>query len=224
MKKKIITYFIKSHNNINEIIGEKKISLSINEKNDKQMYIIHKVLKKQLNERRQGNAHTKTRSEVRGGGRKPWKQKGTGRARAGSTRSPLWRGGGVIFGPRSKIYNTKINKKEKILAIQTLIYNKLKNTIVVDSFLNDLYTPKTQNVVKKLKDIGINTKENLQTLLIVNQKNNALYLSIRNLPKLELINVNNINLLSLIKANRILITSDALNTINKIYDKSNKQK
>nr|YP_009397274.1 ribosomal protein L4 [Thuretia quercifolia]ARW66460.1 ribosomal protein L4 [Thuretia quercifolia] len=218
MQKKII-YSIKSHKNINESISKKEIYLSINEKYDKQMYILHKAIKKQLNEKRQGNAHSKTRSEVRGGGKKPWKQKGTGRARAGSTRSPLWKGGGVIFGPRNKTYETKINKKEKLLAIQTLIYNKLKQTVIIDNFLNNLNKPSTKNVVNELKKIGIDTNKNSHTLIIVDKKNNELYLSIRNLTKIELITVNNINLLSLIKANKILITLSALNIMSKIYDK-----
>jgi large subunit ribosomal protein L4 len=87
-------------------------------------YLLHKDLLRHMNSKKQGTVSTKTRSEVRGGGRKPWKQKGTGRARAGSSRSPLWKGGGVIFGPKPKTINLKLNKKERRLALQTLLYNK----------------------------------------------------------------------------------------------------
>ena len=94
-------------------------------------YLIHRdILRHQLSQK-QGTVSTKTRSEVRGGGKKPWKQKGTGRARAGSSRSPLWKGGGVIFGPKPKTVNLKLNKKERALALQTLFYNKRNNISVV---------------------------------------------------------------------------------------------
>jgi len=89
-------------------------------------YVLHKDLVRHLNSKRQGTVSTKTRSEVRGGGRKPWQQKGSGRARAGSSRSPLWKGGGVIFGPKPKSVKLKLNKKERQLALQTLLYNKKK--------------------------------------------------------------------------------------------------
>ena len=92
-------------------------------------YLLHKDLLRHLSSKRQGTVSTKTRSEVRGGGRKPWQQKGTGRARAGSNRSPLWKGGGVIFGPKPKKVALKLNKKERRLALQTLLYNK-KNTLL----------------------------------------------------------------------------------------------
>jgi large subunit ribosomal protein L4 len=93
-------------------------------------YLLHKDLLRHYNSQRQGTVSTKTRSEVRGGGRKPWRQKGTGRARAGSNRSPLWKGGGVTFGPKPKTVSIKLNKKERRLALQTLLYNK-KNAILV---------------------------------------------------------------------------------------------
>lgn len=220
MIKKNITSTIDSNNN-NTKITVKEIDLSINNHDDKQMYIIHKVLKQQLNNRRQGSAHTKTRSEVRGGGKKPWKQKGTGRARAGSNRSPLWRGGGVIFGPRTQLSKKKINKKERQLATKTLVYNKLKNIIIINDILNELNQPSTKTAFNIFKNLGIEIQKNKnsKTLLIVTNNNRNLYLSIRNLYNIELITVHNLNVLSLIKANQILITSEALNTIQQIYDK-----
>ena len=107
-------------------------------------YLIYKDIKRHRINQKQGTVSTKTRSEVRGGGRKPWRQKGTGRARAGSNRSPLWKGGGVIFGPKPKITTLKLNKKERKLALQTLLYSK-RNLIVIINNLEDLIKePKTQ--------------------------------------------------------------------------------
>nr|YP_009391893.1 ribosomal protein L4 [Acrosorium ciliolatum]ARW60037.1 ribosomal protein L4 [Acrosorium ciliolatum] len=213
--KQKLTYLIETKQNE---IHEYPLSLNIINDSKKQMYIIHKVLKKQLIESRQGNAHTKTRSEIRGGGKKPWKQKGTGRARAGSIRSPLWRGGGVTFGPKSKIYKSKINKKEKRLAIQTLIYNKFTNTLIINDFIQNSDKPSTKIIVKQLNNIGINTDQNNKILLIVEKKNTNMYLSIRNLNNIELITANNINIISLLKAKKILITINALKIINKTYN------
>nr|QCI04649.1 ribosomal protein L4 [Apoglossum ruscifolium] len=218
MIQKKITYTIKSSDKINPILYE-DIYLSINESHEKQMYNIHRAVKQQLNDYRQGNAHTKNRSEIRGGGRKPWKQKGTGRARAGSIRSPLWRGGGVIFGPKAKIYKSKINKKEKLLAIKNLIYNKFKYTTIIDKLFDNLNKPKTKLILNKLNEYGINNKKHKNNiLLIVKNKNKELYLSTRNLSNIELITANNLNVLSLIKADKILITFEALNTIKNLYN------
>jgi len=219
MIQKNITYSIQSTDNNANL--SKTINLLINDNTDKQMYIVHRALKQHLNNKRQGSAHTKTRSEVRGGGKKPWKQKGTGRARAGSTRSPLWKGGGVIFGPRTRVYTKKINKKERKLAIKTLIYNKFKNTIIINNFFNKITQPSTRLAFNLLGKLGIEMQKNNKSkvLLIVKDKNSNLYLSVRNLDNLELITANNLNVLSLIKADQILITLEALNTIEKIYDK-----
>lgn len=185
----------------------------------KQMYTIHKAIKHHFYVSRQGNADTKTRSEVRGGGRKPWKQKGTGKARAGSIRSPLWKGGGVIFGPKSKNYTSKINKKEKQLAIKTLICNKENNTIIIDQITEKMEKPSTQLILKKLDNFNINIRKHKKKFLIVIQKDHRnLYLSIRNLPNVELINAKNINVISLIKANTIITTNETINLINKKYN------
>nr|YP_010197626.1 ribosomal protein L4 [Gracilaria flabelliformis subsp. simplex]UAD86042.1 ribosomal protein L4 [Gracilaria flabelliformis subsp. simplex] len=179
------------------------------------MYVLHRALTQQLTKNR--NAHTKTRSEVRGGGRKPWKQKGTGRARAGSNRSPLWRGGGVIFGPRTKKHKNKINKKEKQLALRILIENKFKNTIITEDFINKLKKPNTKAIVNSLKKYNLDTNITNNILIIVSKKSDNLYLSTRNLKNVELLNANHINIISLLKANQILINKDALNIINKTY-------
>ena len=107
-------------------------------------YLLHKDLLRHFSSQKQGTVSTKTRSEVRGGGRKPWRQKGTGRARAGSNRSPLWKGGGVIFGPKPKKVVLKLNKKERRLALQTLLYNKKNNIVIIENLESEVVEPKTK--------------------------------------------------------------------------------
>lgn len=212
-EEKLVYSIIQEDNTTN-----KEIVFRIKQNNAQNMYIIHRSLIQQLSKQRQGNACTKTRSQVRGGGRKPWKQKGTGKARAGSIRSPLWRGGGVIFGPATKNYTHKINKKEKQLALRTLIYNKFRDTLVVDNIFDNLREPKTKNIINALQKFGIYTNKKEKILIIVDTKKKNLYLSIRNLQNIELIAANQLNVLSIIKADKLLITVNGLNKINKIYN------
>lgn len=213
---KEVEYPIKSIEKQKTLASHKKVYLNVLNDESKQMYIIHRSLRQQLNNYRIRNAHTKTRTEVKGGGKKPWKQKGTGRARAGSNRSPLWKGGGVIFGPRKKTYKSKINKKEKQLAIQIIIYNKFSNTIIIDKLLSDINKPSTKNAITELKQLGIETNNKKKVLLVVKKKTKILHLSFKNIPNIEIIKANNLNVLSLLKADRILITVNALSIINKI--------
>ena len=196
-----------------------EVSFKINQKHQQNIYLVHRVLKWQLYQNRQGNAHTKTRDEVRGGGKKPWKQKGTGKARAGSSRSPLWKGGGVIFGPRSKIYKSKINKKEKQLAIQNIIYNKFPDTFVIKNNFNNLDKPNTKYILEQLNYLNLNiTKNKHKILFIVEKKYNNLYLSLRNIPNIEIIQANQLNTLALLNAHQLIITLDGLNIIKKMYN------
>nr|YP_010903113.1 ribosomal protein L4 [Hypnea pseudomusciformis]WCH55167.1 ribosomal protein L4 [Hypnea pseudomusciformis]WCH55566.1 ribosomal protein L4 [Hypnea pseudomusciformis]WCH56760.1 ribosomal protein L4 [Hypnea pseudomusciformis] len=192
------------------------LKLNINEY--KGIYLIHRALIQQLNNKRQGTANTKTRSEVRGGGKKPWKQKGTGRARAGSTRSPLWTGGGTIFGPKYKKYNIKINKKEKNLALNSVLYNKIKDTLVITDFGHNLNNPSTKLLLQEINQLGLNSNKPNKLLIIVNKKQKNLYLSTRNLKNIELISVYQLNLFALLKAHKIIITISALNHLNKAYN------
>lgn len=178
-------------------------------------YLLHKDILRHHNAQRQGTVSTKTRSEVRGGGRKPWKQKGTGRARAGSNRSPLWKGGGVIFGPKPKKIYLKVNKKERRLALQTLLYNKKKTILVINDLENEVTDFKTKNFLKIIKDCNINRDQNV--LVIVSKKTVALKLSTQNLKNVELISASNLNSLSLLKAKQIILTSLAINEIKEIY-------
>nr|YP_009244022.1 ribosomal protein L4 [Sporolithon durum]AMK96264.1 ribosomal protein L4 [Sporolithon durum] len=207
-----ITYSVLSSESIKKYDKELKLKVS----NTNGMYIIHRALVQQLHEKRQGNANCKNRSEVRGGGKKPWKQKGTGKARAGSIRSPLWRGGGVIFGPKSKEFHKKINKREKQLALRTLLYNKKQNTIIIENTENLVQQTKTQKVLKQLKNLQIDTIK--QVLIIVGKKEKQLYLTTRNLHNIEIIDASHINIYAILKAQTIIIEAKALDIIHKIYN------
>lgn len=178
-------------------------------------YLVHKDILRHHIAKKQGTVSTKTRSEVRGGGRKPWKQKGTGRARAGSNRSPLWKGGGVIFGPKPKTIQYKLNKKERRLALQTLLYNKKDNILLIENLENSFETPKTKDFCNTCKSCGI--KLNRKTLLVVSEKSTTLKLSVQNLKNVELICASHLNTLSLIKAKQIILTPLALNHIKETF-------
>ena len=178
-------------------------------------YLLHKDLLRHYNSQRQSTVSTKTRSEVRGGGRKPWRQKGTGRARAGSNRSPLWKGGGVVFGPKPKLTFLKLNKKERRLALQTLLYNKKNNILTIDNLENEIIEPKTKSFLKICQNCGINLDQKL--LVIVSKKTKPLKLSTQNLKNVELILASNLNTFSLLKAKQVILTPLAINDIKEIY-------
>jgi large subunit ribosomal protein L4 len=178
-------------------------------------YLIHKDLLRHFSNQKQGTVSTKTRSEVRGGGAKPWRQKGTGRARAGSNRSPLWKGGGVIFGPKPKKVILKLNKKERRLALQTLLYNKKNNILIIDNLEGKITEPKTKNFLNICKDCKINLDQKI--LVIVSKKTTPLKLATKNLKNVELISASSLNTLSLLKAKQIILTPLAINDIKEIY-------
>jgi len=178
-------------------------------------YLVHKDILRHSRSQTQGTTSTKTRSEVRGGGRKPWRQKGTGRARAGSNRSPLWKGGGVIFGPKPRKVSLKLNKKERQLALQTLLYNKKNNIVLIENLENGIQEPKTKNFLKICADCKINLDQKI--LVIVSKKTIPLKLSTQNIKNVELISASNINTLSLLKAKQIILTPSSINDIKEIY-------
>jgi large subunit ribosomal protein L4 len=178
-------------------------------------YLLHRDLLRHSSSHRQGTVSTKTRSEVRGGGRKPWKQKGTGRARAGSSRSPLWRGGGVIFGPKPKKIILKINKKERQLALRTLIYNKKNNILILENLETETIEPKTKSFLKICQNCSIDLDQKL--LVVVSKKTMPLKLATQNLKNVELISASSLNTLSLLKAKQIILTPLAINDIKEIY-------
>ena len=192
---------------------EEELKLRILEKSGN--YLVHKDIIRHQITKKQKTSSAKTRSEVRGGGRKPWRQKGTGQARAGSNRSPLWKGGGVIFGPKPKKVTSKINKKERRLALQTLLYNKRDSLLIVDNLENIIETPKTKTFCELCKKFKINL--NKKVLVIVNKKVSSLKLSTRNLKNVELISAENLNTLNLLQAKQILVTTNAVKIIKEIY-------
>lgn len=195
-----------------------KTSITLNIANETAKYVVHRALVSQRSRQRQTIASTKIRSEVRGGGRKPWKQKGTGRARAGSNRSPLWRGGGVIFGPRNTVnYARKINQKENKLAIKTILFNKKDATKVVENFESKFTSkPNTKSFLEALKRWEI--PEEKKVLVICENKTSNLYLSIRNLKNVNLIDCRNLNTIDLLNASKIILTSGSIPIIEKLYN------
>jgi large subunit ribosomal protein L4 len=197
-----------------ENAGEATLELKV-AKEENAEHIVHRAIVRQLNNARQGTASTKTRAEVRGGGRKPWRQKGTGRARAGSIRSPLWRGGGVIFGPKPRDYSTKMNRKERRLALRTAFNSRLEDLIVVEDFGSELERPKTKEVLSALERWGVAADD--KVLLILKEVAENVNLSTRNIAKVKLIKATNLNVFDLLHANKIVVSKDALEQIQEVY-------
>ena len=175
------------------------------------IHVMHLALRRQLNNARSGNACTKTRSEVAGGGRKPWKQKGTGRARAGSLRSPLFAGGGVIFGPKPRSYAFNMPQKARKLALKSALSARESQIVVVKDF-STITEPKTKLMVSALKSLNVNGK----VLVVANLKadeNKNLELSARNIPSVKLLLPSNLNVKDLLEADFVVMTESAVNEI-----------
>lgn len=195
-------------------VGTAVLDLRVaNEKNAP--HILHRAVVRQLANSRQGTVSTKTRAEVRGGGRKPWRQKGTGRARAGSSRSPLWRGGGVIFGPKPRDYSVKMNKKERRLALRTAFQGRLDDMTVVKEFADQLTRPKTKDMIQAITRWGVDVESKI--LMIVADRDENLFLSVRNVPTLKLITATNLNVFDLLNADSIIATEGALAKVQEVY-------
>ncbi|MEO1431135.1 MAG: 50S ribosomal protein L4 [Cyanobacteria bacterium J06632_19] len=197
-----------------EEVGQKTLELKV-AKEESASHVVHRALVRQMTNARQGNACTKTRAEVRGGGRKPWRQKGTGRARAGSTRSPLWRGGGVIFGPKPKEYNLNMNRKERRLALRTAFSSRAEDMIVVEEFSEQLQRPKTKDLVEAISRWGSQPKQ--KTLLILSERSENIYLSARNIENLRLMVADQLNVFDLLHADKIVVTASAIDKIQEVY-------
>lgn len=192
--------------------------LNLKVKETKRNFLVHRVLIKELNNVRQGTAATKTRAEIRGGGKKPWRQKGTGKARAGSNRSPLWRGGGVSFGPKPKNYKKKINKNEWRLALQTLLVNKKNSIILVgDTFNIFNQTYRTKNFFKNLENLSVPKKEKI--LFIVPFYFQNLLISTKNLKNVKIVQANCLNIKNIIDSKTIITCVESLKKIEEIYGK-----
>jgi large subunit ribosomal protein L4 len=177
--------------------------------------LLHRAVLRQQAHSRQGTASTLTRSEVRGGGRKPYKQKGTGRARQGSIRTPLRPGGGIIFGPKPRKYNLEMNRKERRLALRTALMSRMSDAKIIKDFGSKLEVPKTSEIVALLKRVGIDS--DLKILIILNKPSEIIKRSIKNLEKVKLICADQLNVFDLLNANSLVIGEDALSTIKEVY-------
>jgi large subunit ribosomal protein L4 len=191
------------------------------EKKKKAIGLIHRVYLTLLKNSRKYLASTKTRSEIRGGGKKPWKQKGTGRARAGSIRSPLWAGGGVIFGPKPRTVEKKVNKKERRLAILSAFYLKTSRiTTIEEKFFNDIQIIKTKNIIQLLNNIKVTDTKKI--LFILPKANRNFWLATRNLKNVEITTASCLNLSQLLEAEHILLSNLSFEIINETYGKKQK--
>lgn len=170
-------------------------------------HVVHKVINAQLAARRRGTASTKTRSEVRGGGRKPWRQKGTGRARHGSIRSPLWVGGGITFGPKPRSYEKKVPKKVKKLALRSILTDKVSTDSLLVLEELDIPQIKTKQIKKLLADFDLEDKK---VLIVLPEKNANIYLSARNIPDVKTMVLAGINAYDLLDNDVILMPEGVL--------------
>ena len=175
--------------------------------------VVHTALVNYMANQRQGTANTKTRAEVSGGGRKPWKQKGTGRARQGSIRAPQWFKGGIALGPKPRDYRYTINKKERRLAIKSVLSSKVleKNLVVVDKL--ELDEIKTKNMVNVLENLKVEGK----TLIILPEKNLNVQKSAKNIEGVKTGLVNTINVYDLLKYNKLILTVDSVKSLEDVY-------
>jgi len=177
--------------------------------------LVHRAVVRQLANARQGTASTLTRAEVAGGGRKPYKQKGTGRARQGSIRTPLRPGGGVIFGPKPRSYTLAMNRKERRLALRTALMSRVDDLIVVKGFGADLDAPKTKEIIAGLGRLGV--APGTKVLVVLDNPSEVLRKSVRNLEKVKLIAADQLNVFDLLNANSLVVSDEALAKIQEVY-------
>lgn len=174
-------------------------------------HVMYEAVKTYMANQRQGNQSTKTRSEVRGGGRKPWRQKGTGRARAGTIRSPLWKGGGVVFAPKQRDYSKKLPKKIKRLAMKSAFSSKVINNEMV--VLDDLKLDEIKT--KRITEVLSNLKVDKKALIVTDDKN--VYFSARNIKGVKTASVNTLNVYDILNYDKFIITKDALKKVEEVY-------
>ena len=175
--------------------------------------IVHSVIVNYLANQRQGTQSTKTRAEVSGGGKKPWRQKGTGRARQGSIRAPHWIKGGIALGPKPRSYKYRVNKKERRLAIKSVLSSRLQEEqlIVVDKV--EFKEIKTKQMVKALENLKVNEK----ALMILPEQNKNVYMSARNIENLKTITVNTINIFDLLKYTKLILPVETVKKLEEVY-------
>lgn len=176
-------------------------------------HVMYEAVKAYLANQRQGTQSAKTRSEVRGGGRKPWRQKGTGRARQGSIRSPQWKGGGVVFAPKPRDYSIRLPKKVRRLALKSAFSSKVEsNEIIVIDELN-MTTPKTKDMIKVLENLKVGKK----ALIVIPAKDENIYKSARNIPGVKTSAVNTLNVYDILNHDSFVITKDAVSKVEEVY-------
>ena len=175
-------------------------------------HLVHMAVVQQLANNRQGTQKAKTRSEVRGGGRKPWRQKGTGHARQGSTRAPQWTGGGVVFAPTPRDYSFKLNKKEKRAALKSALSSRVAENkfVVVDELKFDAI--KTKDFAKVMSNLGVE-----KALVVINDNDTNVVMSAKNIPTVKTASTSTINVYDILKYNTVVVTKDAVNTIQEVY-------
>ena len=194
--------------------GEATFDLKI-AKESSALDLMHRSVLRQQAHSRQGTASSLTRAEVRGGGRKPYKQKGTGRARQGSIRTPLRPGGGIIFGPKPRSYNLDMNRKERRLALRTALISRSSDIKTVEDFGSTISSPKTKEIINGLKRIGIdNTKK---VLVILDNPSLNIKKSIQNIPNVRLMLADQLNVFDILNANHIVIGTGAIQKIQEVY-------
>ena len=175
-------------------------------------HLVHMAVVQQLANNRQGTQKAKTRSEVRGGGRKPWRQKGTGHARQGSTRAPQWTGGGVVFAPTPRDYSFKLNKKEKRADLKSALSSRVAENkfVVVDELKFDAI--KTKDFAKVMSNLGVE-----KALVVINDNDTNVVMSAKNIPTVKTASISTINVYDILKYNTVVVTKDAVNTIQEVY-------
>ena len=198
------------------MLGEQVEEIELNENIfgiEVNQHVVYEVVKNQLANKRQGTQSTKTRAEVRGGGRKPWRQKGTGRARQGSIRAPHFSGGGVTFAPKPRDYSYKVPKKVRRLAMKSALTSKVLNNeiIVIDDIKFD--SPKTKDMTNFLTKINADKK----ALIVMGEKNENIIKSANNIPNVQTALVNTLNVYDILKYNSFIITKDAVRKVEEVY-------
>ena len=175
-------------------------------------HLVHMAVVSQLANNRQGTQKAKTRSEVSGGGKKPWRQKGTGHARQGSTRAPQWTGGGVVFAPTPRDYSFKLNKKEKRAALKSALSSRVAENkfVVVDELKFDAI--KTKDFAKVMSNLGVE-----KALVVINDNDTNVVMSAKNIPTVKTASISTINVYDILKYNTVVVTKDAVNTIQEVY-------
>lgn len=202
--------------NVYNMLGEQVEEIELSENIfgiEINQHVVYEVVKNQLANKRQGTQSTKTRAEVRGGGRKPWKQKGTGRARQGSIRAPHFTGGGITFGPKPRDYSYKVPKKVRRLALKSVLTSKVQENeiIVIDAINFD--APRTKDMANFLNNI----KADKKALIVMGEKNVNVIKSANNIPNVATALVNTINVYDILKYNSFIITKDALRKVEEVY-------